>query len=107
MVRTFYLLAAILGFIVPYVFFFQFLVEHGLNLSLFFQQMFATPIAAFFSADVIVSSLAFWAFLYSEGRRFAMRNLWIYVLLNLLVGVSFALPVFLFVRENKKDGQFA
>lgn len=105
-VRLFYILTAILGITLPYVFFFQFLAEHGPNFSLFFQQMFANPIAAFFSVDVIVSSLVFWAYLFSEGKRLEIRNLWIYVLFNLLVGVSFALPVFLFVRENKNNRQF-
>ena len=99
--RAFYLIAAVLGFILPYIFFIQFLAENGLNLALFVQQMFASPIAGFFSMDVIISSIVFWAFLFSEGRRLAMQRLWIYVLLNLLMGVSFALPVFLYVREGK------
>ena len=38
---------------------------------------------------------------FSEGRRLGMERLWVHVLLNLLVGVSFALPVFLYVREGK------
>ena len=100
--RYIYLIIAILGLIVPYAFFIPFLAQNGLNLPLFAQQMFANPIAGFFGADVIVSSLALWAFVFSEGRRLGMKNLWVYVLLNLLVGVSFALPVFLYVREGKR-----
>jgi hypothetical protein len=30
-----------------------------------------------------------------------MKNLWLYVLCNLAVGVSLALPLFLFFRERK------
>jgi hypothetical protein len=30
-----------------------------------------------------------------------MRHRWVYVALTLLVGLSFALPVFLFAREGK------
>jgi len=98
--RTFYLITATLGLILPYTFFGLFLAEYGFDLALFVRQMFASPIAAFFSVDVIVSSLVLWGFVYSEGRRLGMRRLWIYVLLNLLVGVSFALPVFLYAREG-------
>ena len=39
---TFYLITAILGFILPYAFFVSFLAEYGLNLPLFLQQMFAS-----------------------------------------------------------------
>ena len=50
--------------------------------------------------DVIVASVVFWGFLFSEGRRLRMKRPWIYVLFNLLVGVSFALPAFLYSREK-------
>src|ERR1700682_1477305 len=36
-----------------------------------------------------------------KGRRRGMRNLWLYVVCNLAVGVSLALPLFLFFRERK------
>ena len=52
LMRTFYLIGAILGFILPYIFFIQFLTENGLNLALFVQQMFTSPIAGFFSMHV-------------------------------------------------------
>jgi hypothetical protein len=63
--------------------------------------MFASPIAGFFSIDVILSSLVLWVFVFSEGRRLGMKKLWVFVLLNLAVGVSLALPAFLYVREGK------
>ena len=99
--RRVYLLAAVAGFILPYFFLIRFLLEHGFNLALLAQQMFGTPIAAFFSMDVIVSSLVLWVFIFREGRRLGMKHLWIYVLLNLTVGVSLALPAFLYMREEK------
>jgi hypothetical protein len=50
--------------------------------------------------DVIVSSFVLWLFVFSEGRRLRMRNLWLYVICNLAVGVSLALPLFLFFRQR-------
>ncbi|AUB41502.1 Protein of unknown function DUF2834 [Nostoc flagelliforme CCNUN1] len=34
-----------------------------------------------------------------------MRNLWVYVVCNFLVGVSLGLPLFLFMRERQLEQQ--
>lgn len=103
MKKIIYLVLCIAGVILPYAQFIPFLREHGLDLPLFFQQLFATPVSGFFGMDVIVSSLALWVFVYSEGARLKMRRLWIYVVCNLLVGVSLGLPLFLLMRQVKLD----
>ena len=103
-----YLVAAILGAVLPLWQFIPFLTTHGLDLPLFFRQLFQSPVSGFFGLDVIVSSFVLWLFVFSEGRRRGMRNLWLYVVCNLLVGVSLSLPQFLLFRERKiKDGRDA
>jgi hypothetical protein len=102
--QWFYLIAAILGTVLPLSQLIPFLAAHGLDLPLFFRQLFQTNVSAFFGLDVIVSSVVLWLFVYSEGRRRGMRKLWLYVLCNLIVGVSMALPLFLFFRERKVLG---
>ena len=101
--RKLYMLGAILGFLIPYAFFVSFLLQYGLDLRLFVEQMFANPIAAFFATDVILTSLVLWVFIFTEGRKLGMNHLWIYVLCNLLVGVSLALPLFLYIREGRLE----
>jgi hypothetical protein len=101
--RKLYLLGAVLGTLLPYYFFVPFVLEHGLNVGLLLSQLFVNRISAFFGVDVIVSSLVLWLFIFSEGRRLAMRNLWLYVVCNLLVGVSLALPLFLYVRQGRLE----
>ena len=96
-----YLAAAIVGTILPLRFLVPFLLANGWDLPLFFAQLFQNDVSAFFGMDVIVSSLTLWAFVFSEGRRRKMDKLWVYVICNLLVGVSLALPLFLFFREKK------
>ena len=96
-----YLAAAILGTILPLSQLFPFFVEHGLDMKLFHNQLFQNHVSAFFGMDVIVSSVVLWLFVFSEGPRLRMRNLWLYVVCNLLVGVSMALPLFLFFRERR------
>ena len=96
-----FLIAAILGTILPLSFFAPFVAAHGLNMPLFFRQLFENNVSASFGMDVIVSALALCLFVFTEGRRRGMRHLWVYVLCTLLVGVSLGLPLFLFFRERK------
>ena len=96
-----YLMVAILGTVLPLSQFLPFLVTYGFDIPLFFRQLFQNHISAFFGLDVIVSSLALWLFVFTEGQRRGMKNLWAYIVCNLAVGVSLALPLFLFFRERK------
>jgi hypothetical protein len=98
-----YLIAAVLGTILPLSYFLPFLATHGLDLPLFFRQLFASDISSFFAMDVIVSALTLFAFVPSEGRRLGMKHLWVYVLCTFLVGGSLGLPLFLFFRERRLD----
>jgi Protein of unknown function DUF2834 len=95
-----YLVLAVIGAVLPFSQFVPFLAAHGFDIPLFFRQLFQTNVSAFFGIDVIVSSLVLWFFVFSEGRRCRMKNLWVYVVCNLAVGVSLALPLFLFFRER-------
>ncbi|WP_009632770.1 DUF2834 domain-containing protein [Synechocystis sp. PCC 7509] len=103
MIQTTYLIFCILGTILPYSQFVPFLVKHGLNLQLFFEQLFINRISSFFAMDLIVSSLVLWVFVFWEGSRLGMKNLWVYVASNLLVGVSLGLPLFLLMRQRKLE----
>lgn len=101
MLQATYLIFCILGTVLPYSQFVPFLLAHGVDIKLFFEQLFANRIAGFFGMDVIVSSLVFWTFVIWEGSRLKMKNLGIYIVSNLLVGVSLALPLFLLMRQRK------
>lgn len=105
MMQWCFLIAAILGTVLPLSFLVPFLAANGLDMPLFFRHLFQNNISAFFGTDVIVSSFALWLFVFSEGRRRKMKNLWAYVLCTLLVGVSLALPLFLFFRERKLNAE--
>lgn len=100
-----FLIAAILGAVLPLSYLVPFVETNGLNLSLIFRQLFQNNISAFFGVDVIVSALALLLFIFTEGRRRGMKRLWIYVLCTLLVGVSLGFPLFLFFRERKLNAE--
>lgn len=107
MLQTAYLLLCILGTVLPYSQFIPFLVEHGLDLNLFWQQLFVNRISSFFGMDLIITSIVLWIFIFSEGIRLKMSNLWIYIASNLLVGVSLALPLFLLMRQRQMETMVA
>ncbi len=103
--KIFYLLAAILGAVLPLSQLIPFLQTHGLDLKLFFTYLFSNNVSGFFGMDVIVSSVVLWIFVFSEGGRLGMRRLWLYVVCNLAVGVSLALPLFLLFRERALESK--
>jgi TRAP-type uncharacterized transport system fused permease subunit len=79
------------------------IIDHGLNLMLLCQELFATRIGAFFGLDVVVSAIVLFVFILAEGRRHAMSLLWLPIIATLLVGVSLGLPLFLYLRQHQLD----
>ena len=99
--KILYLLLCVAGTVLPASQLVPFVREHGLDLRLFFEQLFSTRIGAFFGWDVIVSSIVLWALVAVEGRRSRVRHLWAPLAANLAVGVSLGLPLFLYIREGR------
>jgi hypothetical protein len=67
--RHLYLILCLLGIVLPYSQLVPWLLEHGLNVELFFRELFANRISAFFTMDVIVSAIVLICFIQSEGNR--------------------------------------
>jgi hypothetical protein len=101
--RHFYLVCCAFGLLLPYSQFVPWLLEHGLNMTLFCRELFANRIGAFFAMDVIVSAIVLIWFIQSEGKRLRVRLLWMPTVGTLVAGVSFGLPLFLFLRQMALD----
>ncbi len=101
--KTVYLVLCLLGVVLPYWHFVPWVAQNGLNLTLFFEQLFVNHIGAFFGMDVIVSAAALLVFVRSESSRLVVRGGWLAVIAVLTVGVSLGLPLFLCMRERKLD----
>jgi hypothetical protein len=102
--KTLYLILCVGGAVLPYSQLVPFLREHGLDLRLFFEQLFSNRIGGFFAWDVIVSSVVLWVLVFVEGRRAGVKHLWAPLAANLAVGVSLGLPLFLYMRERRLEG---
>ena len=96
--RNVYLVAAILGTVVPYVFFVQHFGSEGYLLGSFLAATFANPAASGVFSDLIISSVVFWIWMFTRGPD--APKPWVFIALNLLIGLSCALPAYLWWRER-------
>jgi hypothetical protein len=99
--KNFYLLMAIIGTVIPWLFFAQFINAEGLNIPLFIKSLFVNGAAGGFSADVLISAVTFWVFAYRDTRERNVRYWWLIIPATLTVGLSLSLPLYLFLREGR------
>lgn len=100
-----YLVLAVAGMVVPYYFLITFLLAQGLDGRAFMQQLLGTRISTFFAVDLLLSSVVFVIFLRHEARRYSIKHWGLYLIALCAVGLSFALPLFLSVREDRRKNQ--
>lgn len=101
--KALYLVLCVAGAVIPYSQFLPFVAEHGLDLRLIVEQLFANRISASFALDLLVSAIAFFAFVAIEGRRAAVTHLWAPIAGTVVIGLSFGFPLFLYMRERRME----
>ncbi len=86
----------LLGVAVPMYFFGKHFLAHGFSLPLLLEQAFVNPVATALTSDLLISSFVFWLFagmqLQAKGQ---LHRLVIFIALNLGIGLSCALPAYL------------
>jgi hypothetical protein len=95
--KNIYLTLTVLGLIAPYYFFLQ---VREFDLQALGEQFAANKLLGGLAADLLISVIVFWFFMVTEAKRLNMKNIWVYFLAIFLVGLSFALPLFLYFRER-------
>ena len=103
--RLAYLVLCVLGLVLPYTQFVPWILQNGFDLPKFVTAMFSNRIAGFFALDVIVAAGAVIVLALTDGRRHGVKPLWAPVLGTLLVGVSFGLPLYLYLRETRAPSE--
>jgi hypothetical protein len=70
---------------------------------LFWKETVATPASTFITVDILVLAAAVFVLMFAEGRRLGIGAgwLWGYFLVSLVIGISFAVPVFLAHRQRR------
>lgn len=101
--KTFYLVAALAGAVIPWYFNIRAIGEVGDQF---------TPAAFFlvgFQGSAMLGSVAadFWigatvsiVWMIAEGRRLGMPRIWLYIIVTFAVAWACALPLFLYFRER-------
>ncbi|MEM7360150.1 MAG: DUF2834 domain-containing protein, partial [Pseudomonadota bacterium] len=87
-----------LGALIPYVFFIDFFSANPL--SGFIPALFVNGAAGGFTADLLISSFVFWVFMW--GRKDHGPSPIPFVLINLTIGLSCALPAYLYFNEKAR-----
>lgn len=101
--RHVYAALCVPGAVLPWIPGARWVATHGLNAPLFFRDLFANGIASAFAIDIIVSAVVVCALVLIEGRRLGVRPVWAPIAGTIVVGVSFGLPLFLYLRERRLD----
>ena len=94
------LLLTVVGFLVPNAMVVVFVAEHGVDIGRYLGDWFETLPAAQLVADLTIAFLAFVAWTAWDGPRSGVRRWWVTIPASLLVGVCFAIPLYLLLRER-------
>lgn len=92
---TIYLILAIVGAVVPWVFFGSYFAAEGFGTGGFVPALFANGAAGGFAADLLISSVVFWIYLNSLKASGRLERIWPWVCVNLAIGLSCAFPLIL------------
>src|SRR5215216_7166897 len=105
--RHIYFALFLVGTILPYTQFVPWFVKNGLDLQLFFSELFSTRVGGFFGMDAIVAAVVLTVFAIVETARLKIANGGIVVAsviaATLLVGGSSGFPLFLYLRQRHLD----
>jgi len=94
------LLLTAVGFLVPNAMVIVFLAEHGLDAGRYLGDLVETLPSAQLTADLTIAFVAFVAWAAWDGPRSGVRRWWVTIPASLLVGLCFALPLYLLLRER-------
>jgi hypothetical protein len=99
-----YLLLTIAGAVAPWYWLLQD-PSALLSPTLFLQKAIANNVATGLTSDLIISALVFFSFAWIELKRLSISRLWLFVYVGLTfgIGLSCALPFFLYRREQSLE----
>lgn len=99
-IRNVYLLLAVIGTVIPWLFFGSFFAQHGIDIPLFLQSLFVNGPAGGFSADVLITIAIFWLWSWRDAARHNVASWWLVLPASFFVGLSLAFPLYLYLRER-------
>jgi hypothetical protein len=96
--RRFWLLATFLGTLLPYYFFYNEIFSPDFEWGNLLNLIFPTYAATGFVVDLLITSFIFWIYIFNKVSKSLFSQI---VILNLVIGLSAALPYYLFKTFKK------
>ena len=96
-----YLFLALAGTIIPWVPFAPFLAEAGVSPVTILAALYVNGATAGITNDFFICCLVFWVFMARDSKSHGVRAWWLLIPATLLVGLSMALPTYLYLRERR------
>ena len=93
-------LLTVLGFVVPNAMIVVFFAEHGVDLGRYLDNWFETLPSTQLVVDLVICCVAFIGWSAWDGPRAGVRRWWVTIPATLLVGLCFAIPLYLLLRER-------
>lgn len=103
--ERFLLAVAVAGFVVPNAMVVLFIARHGLDLRPYFGDWVRLLPSAQLTVDLGIACAGLFGWATWERPRSGARRWWVVLPAALLVGVCFALPLFLLIRERALRGR--
>lgn len=98
---TIYFLLAAIGLVLPWIYNVQYFAAGGSIMpGPFFSAAFANALTSAITLDVYIAAVVFSVWVFVESKRTQVARPWLYLVLTFFVGLSFAFPLFLAMRER-------
>lgn len=100
-----YLFLAVVGFIAPNILVFVETLESG-NILLYtnpiatIDGMFANRISTIFMIDLLFTVFVFFIWTYHDGKKNAVKSIWLVWLLTMTLGLAGGFPFYLYLKEK-------
>lgn len=100
--KVVYLFLAIVGAIASWSLLIPFFIQNHFSISLFLQDGFTNVVSSATAADLLLSALIFFCFSFLELKRLGISQRWllVYIVITFSIGLSCALPLFFYFREQ-------
>ena len=102
-----FLVLALLGLVLPYSQLVPYLLESRQDAASLFLAPFSSRAMAVYGFDLGVSAVVFLIWVVAELRRGSVRLGWLPLVALFVVGLSLALPLFLYLREVAREEENA
>lgn len=107
MKKNIYLLLSIIGAILPTWQFATFTNKFGFDLNLMLQQIFTNHMSSGIALDAMWAAVVLIIFIVIDKKNINPKYIWLPIMGIFLVGLSFAFPFYLYLRELSQQKNLA